>query len=78
MPFCAISLNLHSVDRSNHIQQLNLGSPLPQPRGGSWELAGSCVGCPIDGLRELRVTPPPPSTADGYLPMTAYNTTAKI
>ena len=20
------------------------------PRGGSWELAGNCVGCPIDGL----------------------------
>ena len=19
-------------------------------RGGSWELAGNCVGCPIDGL----------------------------
>ena len=49
-----------------------------ESRGGSWELAGSCVGCPIDGLRGLGVAPmPPPSTADGYLPMTAYNTTAE-
>ena len=46
-------------------------------RGGSWELAGSCVGCPIDGLRGLGGWPPPP-TADGYSPMTAYNTTAEI
>ena len=38
-------------------------------RGGSWELAGSCVGCPIDGHNS--------STADGYLPMTVYNTTAE-
>ena len=52
--------------------------PSVMGRGGSWELAGSCVGCPIDGLRGLGVTPDPspPSTADGYLPMTAYNTTA--
>ena len=46
-------------------------------RGGSWELAGSCVGCPIDGLRGSVAAPSPPQTADGYSPMTAYNTTAE-
>ena len=32
---------------------------LAESRGGSWELAGSCVGCPIDGLSGLGVTPSP-------------------
>ena len=47
----------------------------PESRCGSWELAGSCVGCPIDGLRGLGAAPP--QTADGYSPMTVYNTTAE-
>ena len=39
------------------------GSTLISNRGGLWELAGSCVGCPIDGIRGLGVVPPP-STAE--------------
>ena len=59
----------------NHFYDSTKCSYQEYGRGGSWELAGSCVGCPIDGLRGLGL--PPSSTADGYLPMTAYNTTAE-